>query len=142
MRLEERRDTIKKKVFVLAIALIFVVLFIVCAVKIAGRESSEIRFGMYSYDFNEESEFLGADFNITFAKDGTYSYYEGLLSSYIGSGTYSIENGVLKTEDEVFDLVNYFRVDGDSIYFIEEGSTNFLYVKVRDGQSFTYREDE
>ena len=43
---------------------------------------------------------FGGDFTITLNADGTYSYYAGYLSSYIGVGTWKSENGVLTISGE------------------------------------------
>lgn len=109
-----------------------------------SEKSEEAVSGTYAYEYNEEANIDWADFKITFQEDGTYSYYEGLFSSYLGFGTYSIENGILTMQDDkeaCYDLTNHFRIEGDRIYFIEEGSDNFVYVRVKNGQSFRLTED-
>ena len=44
-------------------------------------------------------------------------------------------------KEACYDLTNHFRIEGDRIYFIEEGSDNFVYVRVKNGQSFRLTED-
>ena len=45
--------------------------------------------------FVRENGGFGGDFTITLREDGTYEYYEGFLSSYIGTGTWTVEDGML-----------------------------------------------
>lgn len=83
----------------------------------------------------EESGF-GGSFYITVQTDGTFSYYEGDMSSYIGTGGWTLEEGVLTLTDKNFPFVNRFRVEKDGLVFLSEGSTNFMHVDVADGQRF------
>ena len=76
------------------VAIIATFLIVVFAVICLTNQTKFIC-GTYSYEYNEESGFELADFNITFQEDGTYEYYEGPLSSCLGFGTYSIRNGIL-----------------------------------------------
>ena len=79
----------------------------------------------------------GYDFTITIDDDGTYTYYESLLSSYLGHGEWSVADNVVKLADDTgVEITNYFLIDGDDLVFIEEDSTNFIYVKVEDGERF------
>ena len=53
-----------------------------------------------------EKEGAGGDFTITLNEDGTYEYYVGFLSSYIGSGNWTVEGSELTmTEKTGFDWV-------------------------------------
>ena len=79
-------------------------------------------------------EGFGGEFTVTINGDGTASFYEGYLSSYIGEGTWNIEDGILFLNDNTFK--NKFRVHEDELEFIEDGSMNFPYVKVTDGEKF------
>ena len=85
---------------------------------------------MYTYN----GEGFGGDFTITIRDNGTASFYEGYLSSYMGEGTWSIENDILYLKDNT--CKNKFKVHEDELEFIEDGSTNFPYVKVKDGEKF------
>ena len=89
--------------------------------------------------YQYEKEGFGSDFVITLYHDGTFQYYEGGLSSYIGMGTWKQEGDILTMYDERY-LKNLFRVEGNSLVFIEEGSTNFTYIKVEDDQRFYLQE--
>ena len=80
------------------------------------------------------------DFSITFSPDGSYSWYETPISSFIGMGTYSIEGGVLTMTDDAemtgTKRVNMFIVSGDKLYYSSEGSDNFLFVQLDDKAEF------
>ena len=85
-----------------------------------------------------EKEGFGGDFTITLNEDGTYEYYVGFLSSYIGSGNWTVEGSELTmTETTGFDWVYLFTVEDDTLVFVSEGSSEFTYVKVEDGDRFT-----
>lgn len=89
---------------------------------------------------------VGGDFTITLNADGTYSYYAGPVSSYIGAGTWTVDRGVLTmTEDKEFcgnDNVFLFRIDDESLRYIADGSSKFMYVNVRDGDRFLKRDGD
>ena len=85
-----------------------------------------------------EYEGFGGEFTINIYNDGTFMYYVGMLSSYIGRGNWEYTNGILTLTD-VFDnpkFVNKFYVKDNCLIYIAEGSTNFMYLKVSDGAKF------
>ena len=89
-----------------------------------------------------EKEGFGGDFSISLLEDGTYQYYEGYLSSYVGLGKWPLEEGVLTLKDEtVYDLTFRFRIEEDRLIYIADGSSRFMHAKVEDGDAFLYRED-
>lgn len=103
----------------------------------------DTRRSMFQYKY--EGEGCGGDFIITLYSDGTFQYYEGTLSSYIGMGTWTIdENNITCLKDNVmhksdgseFIRTNYFYSIGNEMRWIAEGSDNFLYVTVKDGEKF------
>ncbi len=84
-----------------------------------------------------EKEGFGGDFTITLQNDGTYSYYAGMLSSYIGSGKWTVNDGILTmTETTGYDRTFRFSVKDDALVFISEGSDKFMYVTVENGDRF------
>ena len=100
--------------------------------------SSDISGKTYVY---EKGGFAGiGDFAIKLNDDGTFSYYEGWASSYVGYGSWSVENGELVLYDDedmgCYPFENRFKIDGGDLVFVEDGSTNFLYVTVADGERF------
>ncbi len=87
-----------------------------------------------------EKDGFGGSFTIQLRDDGSFTYYEGMLSSYIGIGSWTLVDGIvtLSDDDDVgYPLVNRFRVDGEDLVFIAEGSSNFVYIDVSDGQRFS-----
>ena len=104
----------------------------------------------YVYD----GEGAGGDFTITLSESGRFQYYEGMLSSYIGMGHWTLEDGILTLTDddgvgriidnedgttsfeETQGFVNRFKMEDGKLIFIAEGSDNFLYVKLEDGAEF------
>ena len=119
-----------KKVIVLFLSLCVMLGVIAC-----GTSHGNVAGKRYTY---EKGGFGGA-FSITLNEDGTFTYYEGMLSSYIGIGTWE-QNGstvILQEDDEMgYGFVNYFQISGDDLVFISEDSDNFLYTEVLDGDIF------
>lgn len=84
------------------------------------------------------------DFSITFDSDGTYTWSETPFSSYLGTGTYYIENGTLTMKDSAStgtERVNVFKVYDGNLTFVLDGSDNFNIVKLDDGEDFVLGED-
>lgn len=100
--------------------------------EISGNQPSPA--GLYLY----EGDGFGGDFTISLRADGSFTYYEGGLSSYIGAGKWSISGDILTLEDETgVPKVNRFRIEGNDLIFQAKGSTNFIYVEVADGAVFS-----
>lgn len=89
-----------------------------------------------------EGEGFGGEFSIQIKEDGSFSYYEGMLSSYIGIGTWAQKNNILILKDESYDIINHFIIDEDSLRFVEENSSNFIYVQLKDGAVFKASSEE
>lgn len=85
-----------------------------------------------------EYEGFGGPFNINIFSDGTFMYYVGMLSSYIGRGNWEYTNGILTLTDgqDQPQFINKFYVKDNCLIYIAEGSTNFMYLKVSDGAKF------
>ncbi len=94
-----------------------------------------------------EKDGCGSDFTIHIKADGTFAYYEGMLSSHIGIGEWSYSDGMLtlfektsrfKDAYEMEEVIySYsFSVKKDTLIFVDKGSGNFRYVKVKDGEKF------
>lgn len=83
---------------------------------------------------------FGGDFMITLKEDGTAFYYEGGFSSHLGIGTWTIEGTTLSiTEDPLYsgkERINCFEVGENCLVWKEEGSTGFIYIKIKDGDCF------
>ena len=128
----------KKPAFwVLVVAILACVVVAVCFLT-SPKDTIEGK--VYTY---EKSGVLG-NFTISLFEDGTFHYTEGMASSYLATGKWTEKGNILTlTDDENlgYKLVNRFRKDGGTLYFIAEGSSNFLYVTVQDGERFTYTFD-
>lgn len=102
-------------------------------------QESDIADRVYIY----EKDGFGGDFTITLNGDSTFSYSEGLFSSYLGIGKWTLEGDVLCLEDDeklALPLVNYFRIEGNDLVFQAEDSSNFRYIEVADGERFSGRD--
>ena len=90
--------------------------------------------------FVRENGGFGGDFTITLREDGSYEYYEGFLSSYIGMGTWTVEDGMLiLTEQGGYDFVYRFTVQDGALVYRTAGSSAFIYVKAAEGDRFLPR---
>ncbi len=104
-------------------------------------------YGVSEMTYVRDAGGFGGDFTITLRQDGGFQYYEGLLSSYIGSGTWTREDGVICLADEVLKdsagiRRHYFTLEDGDLIFRAEGSAAFMYLDVEDGERFSRRADE
>ncbi len=86
-----------------------------------------------------ENEGILGSFTITLYDDGTFTYYEGNASSYFGTGTWKQDGSTITLSDNEiagYGLVNHFKLDGTDLVFVEQNSSNFIYVKVKNGEKF------
>lgn len=115
------------------LAFTMVLLLTGCGANVQG---SDIVNKSYVY----EKDGFDGDFKITINEDGTYNYCEGLFSSYIGVGEWTLEGDTLLLTDDgdiASPIENYFKVEGNDLIFQSEKSSNFIYIKVADGEKFT-----
>ena len=105
----------------------------------AGGDVSSADNAVTGTTYLYEGEGFMGNFTITLYNDGTFTYYEGMASSYIGIGSWE-QNGesIILTDDGHggYGLVNHFRCDGNDLVFVEQDSDNFVYVKVKEGERF------
>lgn len=122
----------KKVRFALAI-LLCLTLLTACG-QIGKTYTAEDMAGkVYTY----EKEGFGGPFTISVYEDGSFSYYVGMLSSYIGMGDWSVEDGVLTLTDNTgLSYVNRFQIGEDVLFFLAEGSTGTMYLDMEDGDRF------
>ena len=86
-----------------------------------------------------EGEGAGGDFTISIDNNGSFEYYDGALSSYFGTGSWSLNDGVItlhETRGGGRETVNLFRFEDERLIFISAGSDNFIYVTLEDGAVF------
>lgn len=111
------------------------------AVALVHRAKGDTQATDTQRTFVYENEGIGGDFAITLYEDGTFSYCEGVASSYLGMGFWFQEGDTITLADDDkmgYALVNHFTFDGDDLVFIEEDSSNFIYIKVKNGERFHY----
>ena len=87
-------------------------------------------------------------FTITLNEDGTYQYYETVISSFFGMGNYEIDGDTVTIVAEmpgVNGTVTHtfkFKANGKTLVYIADGSDNFTYIKLPDGAVFDKMTDE
>ena len=116
----------------------FILLIIVCLL-LSGCRSS-VAGKVYTY----EKEGFGGDFTITIDEDGTFTYYEGGLSSYIGTGSWDVDGKTIHLSDTgLSDRTRnyYFRIENGSLVFDAGRSDRFTYMKIPDGGRFSLSEE-
>lgn len=121
----------RKAVFFIALILCLT-LFTACGQTEKTYTAEDVGGKTYTY----EKGGFGGPFTIQIFEDGTFQYYEGMLSSYIGLGTWSVEDGILTLKEPAFSFVNRFRIGENELIFLAEGSTNFMYLTVEEGDRF------
>ena len=110
--------------------------------KLLGLDNGEItdsdRSAIAGKTFSYEKGGCGGEFTITFNEDGTYTYYEGSLSSYIGGGEWEIKDDTVIMTEKYYTpkKINHLKINGSDLIFIADGSDNFDYIKVKDGEKF------
>ncbi len=117
----------------LSLTLAFALLLVVCALVCSGCG------GVADKNYQYEKDGFGGTFTIRIETDGTMQYYEGMLSSHAGVGTWTLEDDILTISEDNGkggQRVNRFRVEGDDLCFIAEGSDNFIHIQVADGDRF------
>ena len=130
---------------VLAIMLVLTIAFgVIGCSNLKEMTRDDIVDKVYVY----EKDGCGGDFTIEIKSDGTFTYYEGFLSSHIGMGEWSYSDGMLTLIEkssrfnEAYEkmeevILSYnFSVKKDTLIFVDKGSGNFRYIKVRDGEKF------
>lgn len=121
--------------------LISILLIIIMIPSIAGcakaPEPADFADKIYIY----KGKGAGGQFAVTLYGDGTFWYYEGLESSYIGNGKWSVENDLICLTDDTDDgsqIINYFRFEDGELVYSKKTSTGFTYVELADGATFSF----
>lgn len=86
-------------------------------------------------------------FTITLNEDGTYSYFETMISSHLGMGEYTYEDGIVTLIDDQIpglygSLIHTykFRYADGKLFYLAGESDGFMYVDLPDGAQFDRRE--
>lgn len=92
--------------------------------------------GSYKY----EKEGFGGDFIINLNKDGTFTYSEGLLSSHIGVGSWTLlDKYLVMTENDIGNThprINNFIVENNNLVYQIGESSGFTNIKLSQGEKF------
>lgn len=114
------------------------VVLMACLMLLAGCsrpvQAEDIAGKVYRY----EGEGFGGPFTIRLEEDGTFTYYEGSLSSYIGNGEWSLEGETVTLQEAARHFL--FRAEKDRLVFQAEGSGQFTYLTIADGEKFLAEE--
>lgn len=121
-----------KKKDLLAVFVICLIISIFAACS-TNKEAINICGKTYVYD----KEGFGSDFTISFYENNKFHYSEGGLSSYIGYGTWEIKNKIITLHDVDMPFCNNFILKGNKLVWQEKNSSNFLYLKISDGDTFS-----
>lgn len=127
-----------KKKITWAMCMTLVFLMTACGKK----DGASLKSGIYTLQ-NVERDVPG-DFTITIYDDGTFQYYETLISSYIGMGHYSIEKDVVTLKEDEAGCtgeINYYQIADGKLLFISDDSANYHFVPLEDGASFVWTSD-
>ena len=123
----------RKICLMLLIVLLCMTIFTSCGPKEPIYTAEDVAGKMYTY----EKEGFGGPFTISIFEDGSFQYYVGFLSSYIGMGRWSVEDGVLTLTDSTgLNFQNCFKIGEGVLTFLAEDSTGVMYMNLRDGDRF------
>ena len=89
---------------------------------------------MIGKNFRYTIEDSQSDFIINIYGDGTFRYIEGDISSSFTDGKWTIADNILTLTEK--NRINRFRIDNDKLSWIADGSDNFMYIKLNDGEQF------
>ena len=88
-------------------------------------------------------------FSITLYEDGTYTYYETMISSHIGHGTYTVDRNLITLEDNNIPTLSgsskhtyRFEYRNGKLFFLAAESDQFMYIHLPDGAEFDRIETE
>ncbi len=121
-----------KKLSLFLVVILCLMLFAACGQEERVYTAEDVTGMVYTY----EKEGFGGPFTITIQENGRFSYYVGFLSSYIGMGTWTVEDGVLILQDEILDYKNHYIIGDGTLTYRAEGSTGVMYLGMEDGDRF------
>ena len=103
-----------------------------------GPEATDLRQLLSNKTFVWEKPGAGGKFHISLAEDGHFGYYEGMFSSFIGMGDWSLDGSILTLTMDARLPAKRFRFTAwqNELFFIADGSDRFTYVNVMDGDRF------
>ncbi|HQM01860.1 MAG TPA: dockerin type I repeat-containing protein [Ruminococcus flavefaciens] len=85
--------------------------------------------------FAYEKEGAGGYCTLSFNENGRFLYYPGKLSSYMSGGDWKIDGDTVSLIGMV-DKTIYLKITDDTLVYIAEGSDEFPYMDIKDGEKF------
>lgn len=107
-------------------------------------QNAEVSLKPGIYKLHDAQQDVPGDFTISIYDDGTFQCYETPISSYIGMGHYSIENGVVTLKEDLPGCtgdINYYQIADGKLSFICDGSANYHFVPLEDGTLLEWMSD-
>lgn len=118
-----------------------VVLALSAALTLSGCTSTAHQDNLAGKGFVYEKGGFPDRFGIQLYDDGSFTYYAGAFSSYVGYGMWELDGDtlILLEDADANGISNIFKfkVGKDSLSYIAEESDKFMYVDVGDGEKFT-----
>jgi len=97
----------------------------------ASTDNSVIAGKIFAY----EKEGAGGYCTLSFNENGRFLYYPGRLSSYMSGGDWKIDGDTVSLIGMV-DKTIYLKITDDTLVYIAEGSDEFPYMEIKDGEKF------
>lgn len=124
-------------------------LVMLAALTLTGCAGAKRVNNMFGKPLVYEKDGFPDDFGIRIDSDGTFSYYEGSFSSYVGYGFWELNGDtlILREMSDSRDVtsevkrINRFKVGDNGLTFQADGSDNFRYIDVSDGEHFYITND-
>ena len=97
----------------------------------ASTDNSVIAGKIFAY----EKEGAGGYCTLSFSENGRFLYYPGKLSSYMDGGDWKVDGdtvSLIGMENKTI----YLKITDDTLVYIAEGSDEFPYMDIKDGEKF------
>ena len=138
-----------KKLFRILLAALLTAALLTVALLTACMSGPDVTITYGAYERpNGESTPIQDSFTITLNRDGTYYYYETMLSSHIGSGTYTVDGDTVVLTEIYKNIWGapvedrfYFTYTDGKLMFDAGRSSDFRYIDLPDGAEFTFIQD-
>lgn len=98
--------------------------------------------------FVYEKDGFPDEFSIRLNSDGSFTYYEGVYSGYVGTGSRELDGDMLTLRKREYSSVPEkvrhvyrFKIEDGGLSFISDGSDNFMFINVSDGERFIQKDD-
>ncbi len=127
-----------KKALICMMTVILIITAFVSCEKKDGTQPNDIC-GTYVRKNSNEYD----SFTITLNEEGTYSYFETMISSHIGFGEYTVDGEKVTLVDSqipgAYGSHTYtftFKYEDDKLVYLADESDHFMYINLPDGAEF------